>query len=36
MTRGDYVAIGISLLIFIATVSVSIFINKSRFYNPFV
>jgi len=35
-TRQDYSAIVISALIFIATVCVSIFINKSRFYNPFI
>jgi len=33
---SDYSALIISILIFIATVCVSIFINKSRFYNPFV
>lgn len=33
---SDYSALIISILIFIATVSVSIFINRSRFYNPFV
>ncbi len=32
----DYSALAISTLIFLATVSVSIFINRSRFYNPFV
>lgn len=32
----DYSALAISTLIFLATVSVSIFINHSRFYNPFV
>ncbi|HOE70783.1 MAG TPA: energy-coupling factor transporter transmembrane component T [Brevefilum sp.] len=36
MKSNDYVAIFISALIFIATASVSIFINKSRFYNPFI
>ena len=34
--RQDYTAIIISALIFLATISVSIFINKSRFYNPFI
>jgi energy-coupling factor transport system permease protein len=34
--RQDYIALTISALIFIATVCVSIFINKSRFYNPFI
>lgn len=36
MKSADYVAIFISVLIFIAMASVSIFINKSRFYNPFI
>lgn len=36
MTRGDHIALVISTLIFLATVFVSIFINKSRFYNPFI
>jgi energy-coupling factor transport system permease protein len=35
-TRQDYIALTVSALIFIATVCVSIFINKSRFYNPFI
>jgi energy-coupling factor transport system permease protein len=35
-TRQDYSAVAVSALIFIATVCVSIFINKSRFYNPFI
>ena len=35
-TRQDYSALTISALIFIATICVSIFINKSRFYNPFI
>jgi energy-coupling factor transport system permease protein len=34
-TRQDYAALIISALIFLATICVSIFINKSRFYNPF-
>jgi len=40
MTRklkpGDYTAIILSGLIFLGTISVSIFINQSRFYNPFI
>jgi len=36
LSRQDYSAIAISALIFIATVCVSIFINQSRFYNPFI
>jgi energy-coupling factor transport system permease protein len=36
LTGNDYFAIFISALIFIGIASVSIFINKSRFYNPFV
>ena len=35
-TRADYIAIGISALIFILTICVSVFINHSRFYNPFI
>jgi len=34
--REDYLAIIISALIFFLTIYVSIFINKSRFYNPFI
>ena len=36
LTRRDYAALAISALIFIGTVCVSVFINHSRFYNPFV
>lgn len=36
MTRADYVAIGVSFLIFLLSLAVSLFINKSRFYNPFI
>jgi len=36
LTSRDRTAILISSLIFIATICVSIFINKSRFYNPFI
>jgi energy-coupling factor transport system permease protein len=36
LTRGDYTALLISASIFIATVGISIFINHSRFYNPFI
>ncbi len=35
-SRQDALALVVSGLIFIATVFVSIFINKSRFYNPFI
>jgi len=35
-SRQDYVAIILSALIFLGTISVSIFINQSRFYNPFI
>jgi len=35
LDRGDMAALLISLIIFAATVSVSVFINHSRFYNPF-
>jgi energy-coupling factor transport system permease protein len=36
MKRSDYSAIIISALIFFGTISVSIFINQSRFFNPFI
>ncbi len=36
MDKLDYIAIFISGLIFIVTISISIFINKGRFYNPFI
>jgi energy-coupling factor transport system permease protein len=36
LTGEDYRAITISALIFITTVLVSVFVNKSRFYNPFI
>ncbi|MGV8981646.1 energy-coupling factor transporter transmembrane component T family protein [Clostridium sp.] len=36
LTTEDYTAIIISGLIFIGTVLISVFINKSRFYNPFI
>lgn len=32
----DWMAIGISVLIFAGALAVSIFINKSRFFNPFI
>ena len=36
MTRQDHLAIGISVLIFLATIAVAVFINHGRFYNPFI
>jgi energy-coupling factor transport system permease protein len=36
MTRQDYMAIAISTLILIITICISVFINHSRFYNPFI
>jgi energy-coupling factor transport system permease protein len=36
LSRQDVLALVVSGLIFIATVCVSIFINRSRFYNPFI
>jgi energy-coupling factor transport system permease protein len=36
MMRRDYLAIFISAFIFIALAYLSIFVNKSRFYNPFI
>jgi energy-coupling factor transport system permease protein len=36
MTKQDYIALAISASIFLITVGVSVFINHSRFYNPFI
>jgi len=36
LTGLDYAAILISILIFLAAISVSVWINHSRFYNPFL
>jgi energy-coupling factor transport system permease protein len=36
MNRQDYIALAISASIFLGTVFVSVFINHSRFYNPFI
>lgn len=35
-TRTDYMAVAISNLILILTICVSVFVNHSRFYNPFM
>lgn len=35
-TTADYVALTVSAMIFVITVCVSVFINHSRFYNPFL
>lgn len=34
--RADYAALMVSTIIFAITVCVSVFINRSRFYNPFI
>lgn len=36
LTKMDYFAIILSAVIFLLTIGVSVFINKSRFYNPFI
>ena len=36
MRKSDWFAIILSAVIFLGTISVSIFINHSRFYNPFI
>lgn len=36
LTKQDFMAITVSVLIFAATILVSVFINKSRYYNPFI
>ncbi len=35
-TRADYTALVISALVFISTIFISVFVNHSRFYNPFI
>lgn len=36
LTRQDGLAIGVSAAIFIGSILISVFINHSRFYNPFI
>lgn len=36
MSRGDIIALLISVAILISTIAVSVFINHGRFYNPFI
>ena len=36
LTGADYTALAVSAIIFIITICVSVFINHSRFYNPFI
>lgn len=36
MTREDVIALSVSVLISLITVAVSVFVNHSRFYNPFL
>lgn len=36
LTKEDYTAIAVSAGIFIATICITVFVNKSRFYNPFI
>lgn len=36
LTKADYTALTISTLILIITICVSVFVNHSRFYNPFI
>lgn len=36
LTGADYTALAISTIVFIITICVSVFINHSRFYNPFI
>lgn len=35
-TRADYTALVISALVFVSTIFISVFVNHSRFYNPFI
>lgn len=36
MTKQDYVALAIATTILLITIAVSVFVNHSRFYNPFI
>lgn len=36
LTKEDFLAIAVSVSIFLITIAVSVFVNKSRFYNPFI
>ncbi|NLC02796.1 MAG: energy-coupling factor transporter transmembrane protein EcfT [Tissierellia bacterium] len=36
LDKEDYLALTISIIIFTGTILVSVFINKGRFYNPFI
>ncbi len=36
MSKNDYIAVSLSLVIFIGTIAVSVFINGGRYYNPFI
>ena len=36
LSKNDYLALGVSVFIFIISLGVSFFINHSRFYNPFI
>lgn len=36
LKRGDIVALSVSVVILLATIAMSVFVNHSKFYNPFV
>jgi len=36
LTTADYFAIAVSIVILVITVCISVFVNHSRFYNPFI
>ncbi len=36
MSKGDFIALSLSVAILLATIAVSVFINHGRFYNPFI
>jgi len=36
MKRNDFIALGLSLILFLGTIAISILINHSKFWNPFV
>ena len=36
LRRGDIVALSVSVVILLATIAMSVFVNHSKFYNPFI
>jgi energy-coupling factor transport system permease protein len=36
LASADYLAIGVSFTVFLTSILISILINQSRFFNPFI